>query len=194
MSQVPISSPDPEPRYLVPDQPVEHCCPVLHPITCIMQIPFEEEAMTEEPTIESAYSPRTLDPIDREMEKKVLQKCDLHVVPVLSLIWMAAFLDRINIGNVRALLGSYYTFLLTQPPQARIQGLEADLDMKGQQYNVALQVFFIPYILFEIPSNVFIRKLAPSTWLSGIMLGWESASVSSRQASFPVSAIEVQLG
>ncbi|KAL8722546.1 MAG: hypothetical protein Q9225_001014 [Loekoesia sp. 1 TL-2023] len=56
--------------------------------------------------------------------------------------------------------------------QARIQGLEADLNMNGQQYNVALQVFFILYILLEVPSNIFIRKLAPSTWLSGIMLGW----------------------
>lgn len=44
--------------------------------------------------------------------------------------------------------------------------------MKGQQYNIALQVFFIPYILCEVPSNILIRKLAPSTWLCGIMLGW----------------------
>lgn len=33
-------------------------------------------------------------------------------------------------------------------------------------------VFFIPYILFEVPSNIFIRKIAPSTWLSSIMVLW----------------------
>ena len=62
--------------------------------------------------------------------------------------------------------------LLTHCVQARIQGLESDLNMNGQQYNVALQVFFILYIMFEVPSNIFIRKISPSTWLSGIMFGW----------------------
>ncbi len=44
--------------------------------------------------------------------------------------------------------------------------------MKGNDYNVALLVFFIPYILFEVPSNILIRKIAPSTWLSFIMGCW----------------------
>lgn len=49
--------------------------------------------------------------------------------------------------------------------------------MNGQQYNIALQVFFVPYILFEVPSNIFIRRLAPSTWLCGIMLGWGASQL-----------------
>lgn len=48
--------------------------------------------------------------------------------------------------------------MVTNELQARIQGLEGDLHMVGRQYNVALQVFFTFYILFEIPSNIFIRK------------------------------------
>lgn len=94
------------------------------------------------------------DAIDPGAEKKLLWKCDLHVVPVISLLYMLAFLDRINIGN------------------ARIQGLEVDLHMRGSDYSVALFVFFIPYILFEVPSNIIIRKLSPSTWLSLIMVCW----------------------
>ena len=94
------------------------------------------------------------DAIDPVVEKKLLWKCDLHVVPVISLLYMLAFLDRINIGN------------------ARIQGLEVDLHMRGSDYNVALFVFFIPYILFEVPSNLIIRKLSPSTWLGLIMVCW----------------------
>ena len=93
-------------------------------------------------------------PIDRAAEKRLVRKCDLYVVPVLSLLYSLAFIDRINIGN------------------ARLQGLENDLKMKGQDYNVALFVFFIPYILFEVPSNLLIRKIAPSTWLSSIMMLW----------------------
>lgn len=94
------------------------------------------------------------EPIDRAVEKKLVRKCDLYVIPVLSLLYSLAFIDRINIGN------------------ARLQGLEKDLKMKGQDYNVALFVFFIPYILFEVPSNLLIRKMAPSTWLSSIMMIW----------------------
>ena len=94
------------------------------------------------------------EPIDRVAEKRLLRKCDLHVVPVIAILYMLAFIDRINIGN------------------ARIQGLEKDLRMKGDNYNIALFVFFIPYILFEVPSNLIIRKISPSTWLSSIMICW----------------------
>ena len=87
-------------------------------------------------------------------ERKVVWKCDLHVVPILMLLYLLAFLDRINIGN------------------ARLQGLEDDLRMKGGQYNYALFIFFIPYILCEVPCNLIMKKLAPSTWLSGIMVAW----------------------
>ncbi|MCJ1475634.1 hypothetical protein MMC13_004297 [Lambiella insularis] len=95
-----------------------------------------------------------LQPIDKEAERKLMLKLDLHVMPMISLLYMLAFVDRINIGN------------------ARIQGLEKDLGMKGSDYNIALFVFFIPYILFEVPSNIILRKIAPSTWLSFIMLCW----------------------
>ena len=95
-----------------------------------------------------------LEPMDQVAQKKLLWKCDLHVLPMISILYMLAFIDRINIGN------------------ARIQGLEKDLNMKGNDYNIALLVFFVPYILFEVPSNIIIRKLAPSTWLSFLMVCW----------------------
>ncbi|KAL1862342.1 hypothetical protein Plec18170_001168 [Paecilomyces lecythidis] len=44
--------------------------------------------------------------------------------------------------------------------------------MVGNDYNVALFVFFIPYILCEVPSNLILKKVAPSTWLSAIMFAW----------------------
>lgn len=101
-----------------------------------------------------------LEPIDQAAEKRLIRKCDLYVIPVLSLLYSLAFIDRINIGN------------------ARLQGLEKDLKMKGQDYNVALFIFFVPYILFEVPSNLLIRKIAPSTWLSSIMILWGIRSLS----------------
>jgi hypothetical protein len=56
-----------------------------------------------------------------------------------------------------------------------------DLDMEGKnagRYNIALFIFFIPYILFEIPSNLILKKLAPSTWLSLIMVLWGMSATS----------------
>lgn len=45
-----------------------------------------------------------------------------------------------------------------------------DLNMTGHDYNIALFIFFVPYILFEVPSNIIIKRIAPSTWLSIIMV------------------------
>lgn len=59
-------------------------------------------------------------------------------------------MDRGNIGN------------------ARLAGLEADLNMSGTDYSVALSVYFISYGLFEVPANLALKKLTPRTWLSFI--------------------------
>jgi len=92
--------------------------------------------------------------INTAAEKKLLWKIDLHVLPILWVLYMFAFLDRVNIGN------------------AKIQGLTKDLHMSGTQYNVASMILFVPYILLEVPSNIVIKKIAPSVWLSGLMFFW----------------------
>ncbi|WEW55773.1 hypothetical protein PRK78_001206 [Emydomyces testavorans] len=96
---------------------------------------------------------------DPAAEKALLLKCDIHVVPILFLLFLLSFIDRINIGN------------------ARLQGLEKDLKMKNHDYNIALFIFFIPYVLLEIPSNLILKKVAPSTWLSSIIGGWGIVTV-----------------
>ncbi|UZP45198.1 hypothetical protein NXS19_013010 [Fusarium pseudograminearum] len=92
--------------------------------------------------------------IDPILEKKLIRKVDLNLVPVLFLLFLCAFIDRINIGN------------------ARIQGLEADLNMTGQDYNIALFTFFILYILLEVPCNILLKNMRPSLFISAIMTGW----------------------
>lgn len=94
------------------------------------------------------------DPIDLDAERRLLWKCDLHVIPVLFVLYMLSFLDRINIGN------------------ANIEGLPQELHLSGSQYNVALLIFFVPYILLEVPSNIIMKKVAPSTWLSLLLFLW----------------------
>ena len=121
-----------------------------------MHSAFEKDVFTDTTSRDSRLEDTSLDTeaIDRAAEKRLVRKCDIHVVPIVSLLYMFSFMDRINIGN------------------ARIQGLEKDLKMKGNNYNIALLVFFVPYILFEVPSNMIIRKVPPSIWLSSIMVAW----------------------
>ena len=71
-------------------------------------------------------------PLITTTERKLMAKVDLHVVPVLTILYLLAFLDRVNIGN------------------ARIFGLEDDLGLTGTQYNTALTIFFVPYVVFEV--------------------------------------------
>lgn len=46
-------------------------------------------------------------------------------------------------------------------------GLAKDLDLgTGDKYNTALVIFFVPYCLFEVPSNILLKKFKPHVWLS----------------------------
>ena len=112
-----------------------------------------EAEFVEEKQSKSSFT-HTGGTIDAALEQKVRLKCDYKLVPMLFLLLLCAFIDRINIGN------------------ARIQGLEKDLGMKGHDFNIALSVFFIPYILLEVPSNLLMRSIRPSLWLSGLIFGW----------------------
>jgi hypothetical protein len=42
----------------------------------------------------------------------------------------------------------------------------------GNRYSIALLVFFIPYFLFEVPSNIVLRKVGAARWLSFLSFGW----------------------
>ncbi|EPQ60546.1 MFS general substrate transporter [Gloeophyllum trabeum ATCC 11539] len=87
-------------------------------------------------------------------QKKLMRRIDMHVVPWLGVLYLLNFLDRGSIGN------------------AKLYNLEKDIGITDRQYLIALTVFFFPYSLLEPPSNVALKKLRPSRWLSFLMLGW----------------------
>lgn len=60
---------------------------------------------------------------------------------------------------------------------ARLSGLEIDLNMAGGDYALALSAFFITYCLFEVPSNLMLKKLRPSLWLGSITVICRSLSL-----------------
>ena len=72
-------------------------------------------------------------PVDDPVEaKRIIRKVDWRIIPLLMFLYTLTFLDRVNIGN------------------ARLWSLEEDLGMSGYDYNLAILVFYIPYIILEV--------------------------------------------
>ena len=92
--------------------------------------------------------------VDPRRENALVRKLDLRVLLPIAVIFFWAFIDRVNIGY------------------ARLQGLEKDLKMVGNDFNVALLVQIAPYIFFEVPSNLILKHVRPSYWLGGMSLCW----------------------
>ncbi|OJJ96774.1 hypothetical protein ASPACDRAFT_1873979 [Aspergillus aculeatus ATCC 16872] len=116
------------------------------------QSPYFTEVKTEEQIQTSAAG---LPPLTSTTERKLMAKIDWHIVPCLCIMYLLAFLDRVNISN------------------AAVLGLQKDLNIvTGTKYNTALTIFFVPYVLFEIPSNLLLKKLKPHVWLSLCMFGF----------------------
>lgn len=55
---------------------------------------------------------------------------------------------------------------------AAIAGMTDDLKLVGSQYNIALTMFFIPYALLEVPSNIILKLMRPSWWIAIMMFSW----------------------
>ncbi|KAG9232513.1 major facilitator superfamily domain-containing protein [Amylocarpus encephaloides] len=92
-------------------------------------------------------------------EARLMRKIDLRVIPFLCILYLLAFLDRVNIANARSF------------------GLQKELNLQPLDYNTALTIFFVPYIIFEIPSNVLLKKFSPRIWLSGCMFMFGLVSI-----------------
>uniref|UniRef100_U9SJS6 Major facilitator superfamily (MFS) profile domain-containing protein n=1 Tax=Rhizophagus irregularis (strain DAOM 181602 / DAOM 197198 / MUCL 43194) TaxID=747089 RepID=U9SJS6_RHIID len=91
---------------------------------------------------------------DKEFEEKLVRKMDFRIMPLLILLYFLAFLDRVNIGN------------------AKLTTMEKDLGLVGSEFNWCLSIFFIGYILFEVPSNIALIKTSAFLWIALIMFSW----------------------
>ncbi|CAG8935572.1 unnamed protein product [Penicillium salamii] len=96
---------------------------------------------------------------DKAAESKLRLKIDLYIVPTVAVMYLFCFIDRANIGN------------------AKLAGFNKDLGLVNYDYNAVLSVFFISYIIFEIPSNIMCKWVGPGWWLPGITLGFGICSV-----------------
>ncbi|KZT01084.1 MFS general substrate transporter [Laetiporus sulphureus 93-53] len=92
--------------------------------------------------------------IDEDLSRQVMRKLDWHLLPILSGLYLLAYFTTLGSGN------------------AKIAGLTTDLGLKGVQFNLCSALFFIPYCLLDVPSNVALKYFKPSRWIPSIMFSW----------------------
>jgi D-galactonate transporter len=86
-------------------------------------------------------------------EAAVYRKVTWRLLPFLMLCYAVAYLDRVNIGF------------------ARLQMLD-DLGFSETIYGLGAGMFFIGYVLFEVPSNVILHRVGARLWIGRIMISW----------------------
>lgn len=92
-------------------------------------------------------------------EKKLMRRIDYHLIPWLALLYLLSFLDRTNIGN------------------ANVFGMSTDIGITSTQYSLCLMIFFVFYVICEVPSNMVMKAWRPSMWLPIIMIAWGAVMI-----------------
>lgn len=90
---------------------------------------------------------------------KLYAKVAWRIIPFLFILYIAAFLDRANVGYAKSMF-------------------QADLGLSDAAYGFGAGVFFIGYFLFEVPSNLILQKVGARLWIARIMLSWGLVSCS----------------
>ena len=88
-----------------------------------------------------------------ETTGQVYKKVAWRLVPFLCLCYLAAYLDRVNVGF------------------AKLQML-SDLSFSNTVYGLGAGIFFLGYVIFEVPSNILLHKVGAKLWIARIMISW----------------------
>src|SRR5215217_2239378 len=116
---------------------------------------------TVTPTAAAGYHAGAMD-----LETRAYAKVTRRLVPFLMLCYLAAYLDRVNVGF------------------AKLQML-SDLQWSDTVYGLGAGVFFLGYFLFEVPSNMILHRFGARRWLARIMITWAIISASFAFVSSP---------
>lgn len=92
--------------------------------------------------------------IDPAAERRLVWKFDLRILPTLAVMYLFNSLDKSNLGN------------------AKTAGLEETLKLKGNDYNVILSIFFVPYVLTAPFLGIAGKKFGPSRVLPLMMFSF----------------------
>ncbi|EXD99920.1 major Facilitator Superfamily protein, partial [Acinetobacter baumannii 1277411] len=88
-----------------------------------------------------------------EVEKSTIRKLSFRILPFLILCYFIAYIDRVNIG--------FAALTMNQ-----------EIGLTATAFGFGATLFFIAYVIFEIPSNMAMEKLGARIWIARIMITW----------------------
>jgi MFS transporter, ACS family, tartrate transporter len=103
-----------------------------------------------------------------ELGRATLTKVGWRLLPFLLLLYVVAWLDRVNIGF------------------AALQ-MNADMQFSDTVYGFGAGIFFIGYALFEVPSNLVLARVGARLWIARIMITWGILSIAMMFMTGPIS-------
>ena len=86
-------------------------------------------------------------------QKQVMRKVVTRLMPALLILYVIAYLDRVNVTFAQ-------------------ERLEEDLGFSGAVYGFGAGIFFIGYFLLEVPSNLALHRFGARKWMARIMITW----------------------
>jgi len=105
---------------------------------------------------------------DRDTRAAVLRKAAWRLLPFMGLLYFVSFLDRVNVSFAA----------LT---------MNADIGLSSAAFGLGAGIFFIGYLLFEVPSNLILQKVGARRWIARIMISWGLLSAAMALVNGPVS-------
>ncbi|KAI1462221.1 MFS transporter [Annulohypoxylon moriforme] len=114
----------------------------------------EESPMAERDGESRSHTRVTLDP----KERALVRKLDFYIMPTICIMYFLNYIDRNAIA------------------QARLNHFERDLNMAGNEFNAAVSILFVGYVLTQVPSNMLITRIKPGIYMSGWMFLWAVVS------------------
>jgi MFS family permease len=91
--------------------------------------------------------------LDLGLHASTMKRLNLKLIPFLMLLYMVAYIDKSNI-SVAALQ------------------MNAELGLTARMYGIGVGLFFLTYILLEVPSSVILTKVGARRWIARIMITW----------------------
>src|SRR5882672_1084607 len=90
---------------------------------------------------------------ESSIESRTIRKLQIRLLPFLFLLYVVAFIDRINIGFAALTMNK-------------------EMSITSQQFGFAARIFFFGYFLFEVPSNLLLHKIGARIWIARILITW----------------------
>ncbi|MGI3779062.1 MAG: MFS transporter [Janthinobacterium lividum] len=109
-----------------------------------------------------------------EIERQTMRRVALRVVPFLMLGYFLAFVDRVNAGF------------------AALQ-MNHDIGLSPSAFGLGGGLFYLTYVLFEVPSNIALEKVGARLWIARILVTWGLASAAMALVVGPWSFCAVRL-